>query len=148
MRNRTPAPCEVFQVRDLEMLQAWSRRLWTTVLPHRLPRVRFELSMFPDEVNESISALANGWRDACGCASGGFFMTISVVSSIWFYFSSGGRFTDLSLQHVGVLVGVFVLATAVGKALGLIWARFRLLQQARRLTSKLRRMRNGRRRWS
>lgn len=115
---------------DLVSLQAWTQQLRKTVKPGSLPIVLVQLPEFSDERNRSLSALANGYRTACGCASGGFFMSVAVVSGIAFYFMSGNTLSDINLPHFLSFVGITVLAALSGKLLGLFWARWRLLRLA------------------
>lgn len=130
MRNHFAAPDETIQIRDFESLQAWTQQLYSIVQPRNLSNVQFELRELSDEQNRSVSALANGWRTACGCASGSFLMSVTVVSLIANHFVSGGHFVDIGMRQVGTLVGMAIIAALVGKLIGLLWARWRLLRLA------------------
>ena len=70
---------------------------------------------------------------ACGCASSGFFMSVTVVATVVSYFASGNHLSNITLPHVLSIVGITVLAALSGKLLGLFWARWRLLRLATRM---------------
>ena len=118
---------------DLASLQAWTQQLRTIISPHGLPAIVVQLPEFSDERNQSLSALANRYRTACGCASGGLFMSVAVVWLIASYFTSGNTLSDITFPHVLSFVGITVLAVLSGKLLGLLWARWRLLRLANRV---------------
>jgi hypothetical protein len=118
---------------DLVSLQAWTRQLRTIIRPQGLPAILVQLPEFSDEQNQSLSALANRYRTACGCTSGGLFMSVAVVSLLTSYFTSGNTFFDITFPHVVSFVGITVLAVLSGKLLGLLWARWRLLRLATRV---------------
>jgi hypothetical protein len=117
-------------IHDLASLNRWKQKLWTTVWPLKLPTVQFSLRELSGEQNRSISALAESLRNACGCASSGLFMSVTVVSAIPSYFFSGNRLSSVSLIDVLMLIGMTVLGALCGKLGGVIWARFRLMRLA------------------
>lgn len=121
---------EILEIQDLASLDRWKQKLWTTVWPLKLPAVQFALRELPCEQNRSISALAESLRNACGCASSGLFMSVTVVAAVSSYFFSGHRFSDLRLVDVLMLIGATVIAAVCGKFAGVIWARFRLMRLA------------------
>lgn len=115
---------------DNTSLQAWMQKLRTIVRPRNLPIVLVQLPEFSSGWNQSLSALANGYRSACGCASSGFLMSVAAVSSVVFFFISGGTLSDISIPHALSFLSITVLAALSGKLLGLFWARWRLLRLA------------------
>lgn len=117
-------------IRDLASLDLWGRRLRNIMWSRNLPAVQFQLQEFSSEQNQSFSALAGGFQKACGCASSGFFMSVTVVAVVVSYLTSGHHFSDITLQQILSLVGIAVLAALSGKLLGLFWARWRLLRLA------------------
>ncbi len=128
--RRTRAPDDTLVIPDFASLQTWRRQVRTVTLTSNLPAILFELPEFSSEQNRIYSALVNDYQKACGCKSGGFFMSAAVVAIVISYFASGGRLSDINLMHVVSFVGITVLATVFGKVLGLLWARWQLLRLA------------------
>ena len=117
---------------DLATLQMWRQQLRSNMRIRNLSTVQFRLPGFSCEQNDNLSALASGFQRACGCASGGFFMSVTVVATIGSYFISGNRLTNINLLQVVSFLGITVFAALSGKILGLFWARWRLLRLAAR----------------
>lgn len=119
-----------FMIRDLASLDLWRQQLRKIMWSWNLPAVRFQLQEFSFEQNQSVSALAGSFQKACGCGSGSFLMSVTVVAMVVSYFVSGNRLSNISLRHVLSFLGITVLAALSGKLLGLLWARWRLLRLA------------------
>lgn len=117
-------------IRDHASLDLWGRQLRNFMWTRNLPAVQFQLREFSSEQNQSFSALARSFQNACGCASSGFFMSATVVAIVAYYFASGNHLSDINFSHVLSLVGITVLAALSGKLLGLFWARWRLSRLA------------------
>ena len=122
---------------DAESLSHWNRQLRSLSPNSRPSLVEFRLPEFSEEENRANSALATSLHKACGCASSGFFMSVSVVTLVASYLVSGHRISDITLRSVLWLTGVTVLAALFGKTLGLIWSRLRLLRLAAALQKSL-----------
>jgi hypothetical protein len=117
-------------IRDSASFQTWRRQLHAITLTGNLPAVLFQLPELSYEKNQGMSALATSYQKACGCASGGFFMSLTVAAIVVSYFVSGHHLSDINLRRVLSFIGAAVLAAVVGKLLGLFWARWRLLRLA------------------
>lgn len=117
-------------IHDGASLQAWRRRLRSIASPRRLPVVDFRFPELAPGQNRRFSILAAGYRRACGCASGGFLMTFTVVTMVVSYFLSGKALADITLREIVTFVGITALAALLGKLAGLLWARWRLLKLA------------------
>ena len=120
-------------ISDLASLGLWGQQLHKIMWSRNLPTVQFQLQEFSCEKNQSFSALASSFQKACGCASSGFFMSVTVVAILVSYFVSGNHLSNINLPHVLSFLGVTVLAALSGKLLGLFWARWRLLRLATRM---------------
>ncbi len=118
---------------DSASLQLWRQQLPNVMRRRNLPAVQFELQEFSWEQNQSFSALASIFQKACGCASSGFLMSVTVVAMVVSYFVSGNHLSNINLPNVLSFVGITVLAALSGKLLGLFWARWRLLRLAARM---------------
>jgi hypothetical protein len=117
-------------IRDLASLHLWRQQLRSTLWSRDLPIVRFQIRQASSEQNDSFSALAGGLQKACGCGIGGFFMTVAIVAMAASFFMSGNHFFSITLLQVLSFVGIAVLASLLGKLVGLFWARWRLLRLA------------------
>lgn len=118
------------EIRDLASLNRWRKELWSTASPQKLPTVQFVLQELSNEKNSSISGRAEALRNACGCASSGLFMSVTVVATVSSYFISGNGFSSIRLIDVFALIAMTVLAALCGKLAGVVWARVRLLRLA------------------
>lgn len=117
-------------IRDLASLDLWRQQLRKIMWSRNLPAVDFQLQKFSSEQNQSFSALARGFQNACGCGSGSFLMSVTAVAMLVSYFLSGNGLSNINLRNVLTFVGITVLAALTGKLLGLLWARWRLLRLA------------------
>lgn len=135
--RQTRAAGNPLVIRDSASLQRWRKQLRTLTRARNLPAVLFQLPELSYEQNRSLSALAGGYQKACGCTSGSFFMSVTVVALIVSYFVSGGHLSGLHLTHVVSLVGLTSLAALSGKLLGLLWARWQLVRLATHLYDTL-----------
>jgi hypothetical protein len=117
-------------IADLPSLELWRKRLRNIVGPRALYPVKFELPMFSAQYNHNLSALARGLQKSCGCASGGFFTSMTFASLTAWFFLSGHAFSSITFSHLKFLAGYTILAALGGKLVGLAWARWRLLRLA------------------
>ena len=124
-------------IRDLASLDLWRQQLRKIMSSRNLPAVQFQLQEFSFEQNQSFSSLANGFRQACGCGSGSFLMSVTVVAILVSYFVSGNHLSNINLRKVLSFVGITVFAALSGKLLGLLWARWRLLRLATSVHNKI-----------
>ena len=100
MREKRMATEDTLVICDLATLQMWRHKLRSNMWTRNLPTVQFQLPEFSYEQNNNLAALASGFQGACGCASGGFFMSVTVVATIGSYFMSGSRFANINLPQV------------------------------------------------
>ena len=124
-------------IRDSVSAQMWRQQLRTLTRTSNLPTVLFQLPELSSEQNRSTSALADSYHKACGCTSGSFFMSATVMALIVSYFVSGGHLSDINLTHVISFVAITTLGALSGKLLGLVWARWRLLNLATNIYAKV-----------
>jgi len=124
------APRQTLVIRDAAALHDWRRQVRFVGRMRNTPPVLFQFSQLPPERNLGMSALAREYQQACGCASASLFMSVGVAAMIAWFFATGGQLAGLSPVHVLALGGVAVLSALTGKLLGLVWARWQLIQIA------------------
>jgi hypothetical protein len=117
-------------IRDLQSLLAWRRLLQTTLQPRKLPTIEVRISEFSPTENLNLSARAAQLQNACGCGTSGMFMSATLVSLMLSYFIRGNGFADMTLSHFLALIACMVLAALCGKTLGLLLARWQMLELA------------------
>ena len=75
-------------IRDLASLYLWRQQLRKIMWSRNLPAVQFQLQEFSCELNKSFLAHASSFQKACGCASSGLFMSVTVAAIVVSYFVS------------------------------------------------------------
>jgi hypothetical protein len=133
VKSQARAAENLLIIRNAASLHTWRQQVRTFTRTSSLPTVQLQLPELPSDLNQSMSALANEYQKECGCTSGSFFMSFTVVALIVSYFLSGGHLSGINLTHVISLVVITVFSTLSGKLLGLLWARWRLLKLATNL---------------
>lgn len=123
----------ILVIRDRATIARWRRQLRSTLQPSRLPRAQILLPELTIFENDALSQGAEDLRKYGGNTLGGLLMRLMVLALPLGYFSSGGSVAELTLLHALSASGGIALAGLVGKSLGLLWARWRLLAMAARL---------------
>lgn len=126
--RRPAATAKGTVIRDAGSLALWRRQLLVRL---RAPsNLQFEIRSLSDEENKVYTALANRLQRRCGCKSGGLLMSIAVVAMMFDFYASGLRLSDVSSTRILSFIGITVVAALVGKLLGLVWSRWRLVSLA------------------
>ena len=129
-REQKQAADNTLVIYDSVSLHMWERQLHTITSTYNLPAALFQFPEFSDLQNRSMTALARSYQKECGCTSGSFFMSVTVMILLVFYFGSGGHLSGITFTQAGTFLGITVLCSLFGKLLGLFWARWRLLKLA------------------
>ncbi len=90
----------------------------------------FALPALSAQENGHLGALMGSYAGECGCNSGSFVMTAGFVGIVINYFATGGRWADLEREQWLWLAGWTAAFALVGKAAGLLWARWRMIRLA------------------
>lgn len=117
-------------IADDTALGQWQKSLRRTFWSRDLPVVTFKLPQLSAPQNQSITSRARELRQACGCASSGFLMTMAVVCLAVAHFTSDSSSFLPTARESLVAIGCVLIAGALGKLAGILWARWRLLQLA------------------
>ena len=117
-------------ISDDDALARWRVAVRRTFWSRDLPIVTFALPRLSHAQNRSLTARAIELRHTCGCASSGFFMSMTVVGLVLTYFFSASVARLPSLAQALTALGAILLAGAVGKLVGIGWARWRLAELA------------------
>lgn len=115
-------------IRDAGSLALWRRQLVVQLLPPA--SLHFQIPSLSGEENKVYTALANRLQRRCGCKSGGLLMSIAMVAMVLDFYASGHRLADVSSTLILSFVGIAVLSALIGKVLGLVWSRWRLVRLA------------------
>ncbi len=118
-------------------LDLWARQCRSLTWTRNLPVTQFQLAEFSHDLNHRFSLRVGNIQKACGCTSGGLFMSVTVITLIVTYFNSGNHFSNIGLSQVSSFVGITILATLSGKVLGLLWARWRLIRLASKILNRV-----------
>jgi hypothetical protein len=90
---------------------------------HPRDSYRFQLPSLTEEDNARLSARLNGYTHECGCAAGGFLLSLCAVTASVLFFMTGGTLASVGWRQVGWLMGSIVTAAAVGKLAAILVAR-------------------------
>lgn len=80
------------------------------------------------EENERLGILLSRYGKECGCNMGSFMMSLASIGASAYYFTSGGRLHSSSLRHWLWLAIIAAGGALLGKVLGLLYARWRMIR--------------------
>ncbi|MEO7496061.1 MAG: hypothetical protein ABIT83_08715 [Massilia sp.] len=123
----------ILVIRDRATIARWRRQLRRTLQPSRLPRAQILLPELTIFENDDLSEQAQGLRQGRGNTLGRMLMSLMILLLPSLYFIEGGSVSQLTRLHLLQAAGGVALAGLVGKTLGLLSARWRLLSLAARL---------------
>lgn len=88
----------------------------------------FQLAGFSAEENERLGILLNSYSKECGCNAGSFIMSMSSIGSITYYFISGGTLAAAGLHHWLWLAAFAAAGALMGKLIGVLHARWKMIR--------------------
>lgn len=124
---------------SVEQLRKIDRQLRAISLVSKMPDYQFTIPELSESTNHETSQLMNNYKNDCGCFTGGLFMGVSFISIISYYLISRQRIFDINLKHFIFIISFIFGSAIIGKIVGLLWARFRMVQVVRKtiaLTNK------------
>lgn len=116
---------------SVEQLRKVAHQLRAISFVRKLPDYQFDIPELSAEVNQKASQVMNKYKNECGCFTGGLFMGISVISVISYYLISSQSVSDVGLKHLIFFIVLISGGALTGKMIGLLWARFRMVQLVR-----------------
>lgn len=119
-------------VESISQLQELESQLKSVLLTGDKPDFDFLIPELSRQANLELSRLMNSLKDECGCFVGGLFMGLSFMVLTSYFFISGNRFGDIDIQNTLVSIGIIIGSTLLGKMVGVLWARVRMIQLVRR----------------
>jgi hypothetical protein len=125
------------RIDSLSDFTEWTRTLRKFSLNNELKTYTFNLTEFSVEENQRISGQVTEYHNACGCNTGSLTMTITLVSAVSYFFISGGTISTLSGNDILLGSGITIAGALVGKAIGLLQARWKLIRLAQHLQQQL-----------
>lgn len=126
-------------INSVEQLRKIDRQFRTISLVRKMPDYQFVIPELSESTNHEASQLMNNYKNECGCFTGGLSMGVSVISIISYYLISDQRVLDIDLKHLIFFTVLIIGSALLGKIVGLLWARFRMVQVVRKtvvLTNK------------
>ena len=96
------------------------------------PDFQFALPELSESTNLQTTQQMNNHKNDCGCFTGGLFMGISVLSIVATFVLGYQQLSDMDLKRFAFLALLTVACAMLGKLVGLLWARFRMIQVVRR----------------
>lgn len=120
-------------IHSVEQLREIDRQLRTILLvSKKMPYYQFAIPELSESTNDEASQLMNNYKSVCGCFTGGLLMGLSVISIISYYLVSNQRVSDIDLKHFIFFTVLIIGSALLGKMVGLLWARFRMVQVVRK----------------
>ena len=133
----TLAPIQHIQeISSIEQLRALGRWLGIALLIGPAPRFQFAISHLPAVTNREANQRMANYQSACGCFAGGLTMGLSALTFIVVYFVSGRSLVGGGLKGVALFFALLLGSSLAGKALGLLWARIRMVQLIRTMAAR------------
>ncbi len=83
--------------------------------------------------NEELNKRLTQYKNECGCSLGARFMLAAFAASAIFVIRQYGILSMGFLTHVPLVVVTPILAAGVGKAIGILYARYRYKQLLKQL---------------
>jgi hypothetical protein len=124
------------EIRSFEQLQTVVRQFGIASLVSRVPRVRFVIAGLPEAANREASERMANYQSECGCFAGGLAMGASVLAFIILFIVSGRSPVGGGFQGVAWFFVLLVVSTMLGKLLGLLWARVRMVRLIRKMAAR------------
>src|SRR6266511_2477906 len=115
------------EIISVEQLREINRQLWLVSVVNRAPHYQFAIPNLPESTNREASQSMSNYRNACGCFTGRLLMGVTFISFIIHYLASGRRIWEFGLKDFAVFIALFVGSALLGKMLGLLWARVRMV---------------------
>jgi hypothetical protein len=117
---------EHLHISDFKALHGWRDQVRNFLKPTVLPMVTFGFAELPPAENQLLSSRAARLQRACGCGTGGLFMTLAVIGMALSLAGSSTLIADVTLIGWLRYLLLIVASAGIGKLVGLIWARRQL----------------------
>ena len=115
-------------IATVEQLLDLRHRFRSVFLLRQAADYRFELPMLTETVNRNISLRFNGYKNECGCFTGGLLMGLCAVFLLPYVLLSSIPIADLGWRHLGLSVLGLIACMFIGKALGILFGRLRMVR--------------------
>lgn len=98
---------------------------------------KFDLQGLTSEDNQNISNAVNHYNNACGCKTGGLLMSLTFCGTILFFFITDGALSTVTLGQLLWLIGLAIAGALMGKAIGILWSKWKLIQLSNELLNTI-----------
>jgi hypothetical protein len=121
------------EIISVEQLRAINRQLWLVSVVNQAPHYQFAIPDLPESSNRQASQWMSKYRNVCGCFTGHLLMGVTLISFTVHYLASGRGISEFGLRDFAVFIALFVGSALLGKMLGVLWARVRMVQVIRKM---------------
>lgn len=132
-----PEPKAKIVIDNQAAFEEWEKSLHRFNSNRDLKTYVFDIAEFSFYENLNISTEVDHYNAACGCKTGSFMMSLTVVTLICNFFISGGRFSEITFYQVLAFIGLTLLGALTGKMIGLLHAHWNLIKISRDIKKRI-----------
>lgn len=122
---------------NIEDFKRWMKSARRIGIDNRVKLYNFSIPEFSNETNAHISATVTKLDNACGCTFGSFTMSITFISIVINYLSTGNSLLSIGLNDAGYCFGYTLVGALIGKCIGLLYAKYQLINYTDKILSQL-----------
>ena len=129
-----PLKISIHSIQDYKL---WLKSIRRFTLDNRVKTYHFSIPEFTDVTNSHISDTVSKLDNACGCKFGSFTMSLTFLGIVINYLSNGNSLLSIGLTEIGFCIGYTLLGALIGKCIGLIYAKYQLINYTDKILSQL-----------
>lgn len=111
-----------------EQLRITHQQLLTNLIISNKSDYYFTIPQLSESSNQEVSQLMNKHKNECGCSLGSKFMGLGIVALICYFIIDQQPVFQKNFKHYIIIVSFIIGCAIIGKIVGLLWARFRMIQ--------------------
>jgi hypothetical protein len=135
--NLTSKPAERISIDNHSAFEEWSHSLQKFKTKSEAKMYSFNLSELSFYENLKVTTEVDYYNTICGTRLGSILMKFTFLVIVISFFLSDVKFSDLTLYQVLSNMGIVVLAALIGKTIGLLQAKWNLIQISRSIQKRL-----------
>jgi hypothetical protein len=133
----TPATAERISIDNHSAFEEWAHSLQKIRSKSGAKMYSFNLSELSFYENLKVTTEVDYYNTICGTRLGSILMKFTFLVIVISFFFSDIKFSDLTLYQVLSNMGIVVLAALIGKTIGVLQAKWNLIQIARSIQKRL-----------